>query len=215
MKILVLMPLDEQHVCAATYLYDRLSDRAKKCTFAAPCYMEYLVENKLVTDWLEALVDASYTIYQILVDPSRFNKGGDFNDDVIIFGNAPKDCGVKFDAIFNFQDIERDEPYKDLFLEKFFALTKDKPEEDLAPFKPYLGNLYTAQDSSMPLHGCTAAANFLSSYLETEPQYDIIKSKYNEQIKLTDEGVLDESEITINRALNKYGQSKRQTNGAK
>lgn len=100
------------------------------------------------------------------------------NDDYLLIGNAPAD--VKFDAIFNFQDIEVDEKYEDKFLEKVAELVK--ADESLYTL---VSNLHTADESKMCLHNCIATADFLAAYMGTDPQpqLDKIKEKYEETLK--------------------------------
>ena len=88
-------------------------------------------------------------------------------------------CGkYKFDAIFNFQDIEEDLPFKDEFAAKVKDLVQS--EEVLAKL---INNLYDNKDSIMPLHNCLATADFLSAYIKTDPGLDKLKTEYQKKLE--------------------------------
>ena len=55
MKILILMPCDEQHVYTSEGIWKALPKELKENTFVMPMFMEYLVITKQVKDWIEAL----------------------------------------------------------------------------------------------------------------------------------------------------------------
>ena len=55
MKILVLMPLDEQHVFAATAIYHYLPKYLQDRCFSLPMYRQYLRDCKLERSWEECL----------------------------------------------------------------------------------------------------------------------------------------------------------------
>ena len=167
MKILVLMPLDERCVPAATAIYQALPKEVKDITFAIPMYMEYLVKAKIEGSWEEAVVRSLFSSKKLLdvLKPE---------DDYILIGNAPKD--FKFDAIFNFQDIDKSLPYKDVFLDKVKSIF-NVDEEPL--LKGLLGNLYSGESSTFSLHNCIATADFLAKYIKTIN----IEETYNKVIK--------------------------------
>ena len=87
----------------------------------------------------------------------------------------------KFDAIFNFQDVEKDEEYKDLYIEKLREVFKNE--------QTLMSNLefYDAAASTMTLHNIAAAAKFLSAYLETDPHIEEIKEKYKNDLNFKEE----------------------------
>lgn len=162
MKILVLMPLNERMVYAATGIYRYLPDDKKDITFSMPMFMEYAVDTKICEDWLHALFLASITARE-------FYKN---NEDCIIIGNLP--INMKFDMIFNFQDIEVDLPYQDLGIMKFIeVINQSDADEDSKNFLlKYLVDLYSADASTMPLHNCHATAEFLSNMMDSDPHLE-------------------------------------------
>lgn len=169
MKILLLMPIDEQHTVAATEIYKDLPNEIREKTFSMPMYMQYLVSTHIAKYWEYALVDTMYASNKLL---SALDK----KDDYLLIGNAP--AAVEFDAIFNFQDIEFDEKYEDKFLKKVAELVK--ADETLYNL---VSNLHTADESKMCLHNCLATADFLAAYMGTDPRLDKIKEKYEETLK--------------------------------
>lgn len=175
MKILVLMPLDQQHVDAAAAIYKALPHEVKEHTFIMPTFMEYLVHMGKSQNWLWAFFDA-------IVSAQNVYKTADKNkDDLIIIGNLPNT--YKFDAIFNFQEIEETLPYKDNHAEKIKELVQE--EKVLADI---VNNLYGAEDSTFSLRNCVATADFLSAYLQTDPKLDEIKAKYSDTLKFKEDG---------------------------
>lgn len=46
-----------------------------------------------------------------------------------------------------------------------------------------VNNMYTAEDSKMALHNCTATADFLAAYLATDPHLDRITKEYHKRLK--------------------------------
>jgi len=166
MKILVLMPLDERSVYMSARLYGSLSDAAKEHAFAMPMFMEYLVQSKIAPNWASSVFQA------IISGRSIYRAAKD--DDLIIIGNINKDYA--FDVVFNFQDVEKDEEYKDVFVEKLQTID----DESLAKI---INNLYESKDSKMALHNCQASGEFLSSYLKTDPHLEEIKQKYQKKIE--------------------------------
>ena len=49
--------------------------------------------------------------------------------------------------------------------------------------KYFVTPFYSAEDSQFNLTNCTAAADFLAAYLQTDPKLDKIKREYEEKIK--------------------------------
>ena len=172
MKILVLMPLDEQHVHAAAGIYKALPAEVQAHTFPMPMFMEYAITTKVSSNWTYAFFDA------IISARSLYKSSQD--KDLIIIGNVPTTC--TFDAVFNFQEIDETLPYKD----NFAARLKDivATEEVLSNI---INNLYTADSSIFSLQDCTATADFLTAYLQTDPQLDKIKAKYSERLQFKSE----------------------------
>lgn len=173
MKILVLMPLDERLVPAATAIYQALPKEVKDITFAIPMYMEYLVKSKIESSWEEAVVRSLFSSKKLLdvLKPE---------DDYILIGNAPKD--FKFDAVFNFQDIDESLPYKDVFLEKVKSIFN---VEEAPLLQNLLGNLYDGSASTFSMHNCVATADFLSKYIKTiniEDAYNKVTNEYKKII---------------------------------
>ena len=92
------------------------------------------------------------------------------NKDFLLIGNiAPQ---YEFDAIFNFQEVDQDLPYEDMYVDKLKTSFADIP---------VLSNnlkFYDGSASQMTLHNIAAAAEFLSSYMKTDPHLEEIKQKY-------------------------------------
>jgi hypothetical protein len=170
MKILVLMPCDEKSVYMAAGIYKALPQKIREKTFAMPMFMDYLVQTKLVGNWVVSFYDA-------LVSARKIYETAE--EDLIIIGNVnKKDCS--FDAVFNFQDAELDLVYKDDFLEKIKEMVAD--DEFL---KGYVENMYTKEDSLMPLQNYIATADFLTAYLKTggvEKSISKLNKEYEEKI---------------------------------
>ena len=171
MKILVLMPLDEKWVYMANGLYNSLPVEVRDKTFAMPMFMQYCITTKSTPNWLYATFDALVAVKSV------YNAAKD--GDLIIIGNCDKD--MKFDAIFNFQDIEVDLPYEDKLMEKTREIVKSDKE-----LLGYTTNLYTNEDSIMPLHNIVAAADFLAAYLDTDPKIEQIRKQYQEKVNFKD-----------------------------
>jgi hypothetical protein len=179
MKILILMPCDEQHVYAAAGIYKALPNEMKDITFPMPMFMDYLIENKIVGNWIMAFFDSLISMKNI------YNAA--MNRDLLIIGTAPVD--MEFDIVFNFQDIEQDLPYKDAFLEKIREAVKS--DEMLLKM---VSNLYSADASKMPLHNCIATADFITKYMKTDVKnkLEVLRKQYEKQLKgviLDDEGI--------------------------
>ena len=167
MKILVLMPMDERLTANAAALYSHMPEKIKDITFSIPMFMEYLIDTKMVENWM-------FAMFYAMSSANALCRAADKNkEDLIIFGNAPKD--LEFDAVFSFQDAEEALPYNDLFLEKVKEIVAE--EDNLSD---RLNNLYTADDVIFKLHNCAATADFLSKYIKTNPNLDEIKEKYKE-----------------------------------
>lgn len=176
MRILVLCPLDEQHSFIAHTLYNKMSDAATRACFPMPVFMEYAVVTGQSKSWEEAIVFALLGVKK-LYDISV--KDG---EDLIVIGNAPKEC--LFDAVFNFQDIEKSLPYEDLFLKRFREKVINSTETDVIEnLLPLLGNLHEASESLLALKNCSAAANFISTYFETDPKIDEIIKQYKDDLE--------------------------------
>jgi len=169
MKILILMPCDEQHVYAASGIYKALSDEVKDKCFVMPMFMDYLINTKIVGNWIMAFYDA-------LISAKNLCKAADEkNDDVIIIGNAPS--AVKFDAVFNFQDIEEDMAYEDKFIEKIKEIVAENEK-----LIGYVNDLHKAEESKMPLHNCKATGEFLSAYIKTDAKLNLLKEEYEQRL---------------------------------
>ena len=165
MKILLLMPLDERFAHMAIKIYSALPHEVKDKTVCMPAFMDYLVTTEFCKNWTYALFDTLLTTGHLC----------ETEEDIIVIGNVSKK--YKFDAIFNFQDIEEDLPYKDVFVEKIQEIVKDEKV-----LEKYISDLYTAEDSKMSLHNCIATADFLAAYSQTDPHLDKIKEEYEEKI---------------------------------
>lgn len=171
MKILVLMPLDEKWVYMANGLYSALPQEVKEKTFAMPMFMQYSITTKATPNWLYAQFDALVAVKSVYKAAQ--------DGDLIVIGNCDKD--MKFDVIFNFQNLTEDMPYEDLLLEKSKELVKEDKQ-----LLSYLTNLYTNEDSKMPLHNISAAADFLAAYLDTDPKIEQIQKQYQDKINFSD-----------------------------
>lgn len=175
MKILVLMPLEEQYVYAATGIYKNMPEDVQQITFAMPMFMEYLVTTKISNNWTFALYDALISAKNI------YNAAED--RDLIIIGNISSD--LKFDAVFNFQDIEKELDYKDLTIKKLLSL--DAIKNDPVLFQP-IAALHEAHESTFTLKNCEATADFLSSFIKTDPHLEQIEKTYQDKIKALKKG---------------------------
>ena len=172
-KILILMPCDEQHVYAAEGVYQALPTKLREKTFAMPMFMEYLVVTKQSEDWIGAL------FYSLLAAKKLFLAAEkDPQENLIIIGNASVD--LQFDAVFSFQDIDESMDYKDLFIEKLINLVAD--EELLVG---QLKNLHTQEKSLFNLTNCVASADFIAKYIKTDVKHKLekLKKEYEEQLK--------------------------------
>ena len=165
MKILILMPCSEAWTYHATGIYKALPQEVKEITFAMPMYMEYLVDTKISQDWIHAYFDSAVTV-KALYKAAQMK-----NENLVVIGNTIKD--LEFDAVFNFQDEAFDMEYDDKFISKLDELVKEIPE-----LKSYTAGLHEAHESKMPLHNYVATADFITDYLQTDPQLDRVKEKY-------------------------------------
>ena len=172
MKILVLMPCDEQHVHAATKIYEMLPQEIKECTFAMPMFMEYLIETKIVRNWI-------FSFYDTLISAQHLYEAAEREDeDLIIIGNIP--ANYKFDIVFNFQDIEQSLSYKDTFIEKIKELVQE--DEKLYSM---ISNLHKANESELALQNCIATADFLTNYIKADATKELkrIEKEYHNALK--------------------------------
>ena len=175
MKILVLMPLDEKWSYIATELWKNLGKEAKQDSFSMPMFTEWQMQTKkfvlgndLLPHWNVA------TLGTILKTKEVYQVQAAAHKNFLLIGNISPD--FQFDAIFNFQDPSTDALYEDHYLDCLREKFKDTPviAEQL--------KLYDASASTMPLHDIKAAAAFLTSYLQTDPHLDEIKTKYQETL---------------------------------
>jgi len=173
MKILLLMPLDEKFSYMAMGIYNNLPHEIKDKTFCMPTFMDYLVNVKVCPNYEYAIFDTILSAKKVY-DAAK-------GDDLIIIGNMPKE--YKFDAIFNFQDLVEDLPYKDFFLEK--VIEKVAGEEILMKM---VNNMYAKEDSKLALHNCTATADFLTAYLDTDPHLNKIEKDYKRRLEDLEKG---------------------------
>ena len=187
MKILVLRPIDEQHVFAATAIKHFLPQDLKDNCFAIPRYRQWLIDSKLEHSWEEAAVRA-------LFDSDRLLAALKPQENYILIGNAPS--SVRFDAVFSFQDIDTTLPYNDRFLAKIRTIFGKSDEE----IYNIIYNLHEAAESSLNLTNCKAAAQFLADYCKSdEPIKEALKAaseKYNRTLR--------------NKLIQKYGKKQQQ-----
>ena len=169
MKILILMPCDEKWVHAATGIFKNLSPEVKEVAYPIPMYMEYLIDTRISKNWLEAFFDAQLSA-RAYCDAAQKN-----DLDLLVIGNVSKD--YKFDAVFNFQDIEQSLPYEDNFAAKVRELAGD--DETL---NKYLTNWYTKEDSKLALRDCTATAEFINKYFKTDPKLENVRAEFADKI---------------------------------
>ena len=172
MKMLILMPCDEQHVYAATGIYNALpSDLKDKC-FCMPMFMEYLRETNQVNNWVRSL------FYTVLSAEQLYAASG--KDDFILIGNIGQE--FKFDVVFNFQEIDESLPYKDNFMEKCQDIVKEEPF-----LLQYIAALHSADESKMALQNCRATADFIADYIASEPDLAALKEQYKDRIQFKEE----------------------------
>ena len=173
MKILVLMPCDEQHVYAAAGIYKALPNDMKECCFPMPMFMDYLIQNKVVGNWVFAFFDAFASMKNVYKTALKEK------ENILVIGTAPRD--FEFDAVFSFQDIEVTEEYNDLFLNKIIkpAVAEDELLSSM------VSNLYDETDVKFKLRDCMASADFLTAYMDTEIKDKLaaLKAQYEDKLK--------------------------------
>lgn len=172
MKILVLMPNDEQHVYASAGIYKALPAELKEITFPMPMFMDYLIQNKIVGNWIMAFFDSLISMKNL------YKTAAAQNDDLIVIGTAFND--MEFDAVFNFQEIEESLPYEDKFLDKIRDAVKS--DEKLSGL---VNNLYSGDKSKLALQDCVATADFLTKYMKTDVKnkLEVLRKQYEKQLK--------------------------------
>lgn len=172
MKILILMPCDEQHVFAAVGLENRMPKELADRCFSMPHFMQYLIDIKKTKNWMEALT------FTMVSEKKFYEHFKEDTNNIIVIGNAPKT--QIFDAVFNFQDIDEALPYVDKFMNK--TKTVFHGEKKLTDL---FENLYEDKDSQLALKNLDATVNFIQDYL---------KSDNNEKLKEIKEKYLKEKE---------------------
>lgn len=162
MRILILMPLQEQYSYMAMGIEQHLPSELKNITLSMPNYMEYLILTHKTGDWIEAAFGSIRSIESYCKTAK----------DYIIIGNVTHD--IPFDAIFNFQDLEEALPYKDDLLDYIRPCAKKAAEEhaDVVSIVNILDNLYTNEDSRLALKDCKATADFIANYFKSEVKHD-------------------------------------------
>lgn len=167
MKILLLMPCDEQHVHAATSIYSNLSDYAQEHTFVMPMFMEYLIQTNAAANWSEAFFKTMLSTQKIYLAAQEEE------DDLIIIGNLNNN--FTFDVVFNFQEIEESLPYEDNFIQKLREVCETEPT-----LLKYINKLHIADESKLALRDCGATADFLSRYLVSSADFEKAKKHFEE-----------------------------------
>ena len=176
MKILVLFPLDEKYSYIATALYKALDQSVKDNTFVMPMFSEWQMATKHMILGDDLPIHWNVATFGSIVKAREMYKiQEEAHKDFLLIGNISPQ--YKFDAIFNFQEIEKDLPYEDQYIDKLRKVFADV--EVLAKNL----ELYGADASKMTLHNIEAAAAFLSSYMQTDPHLDDIKLKYIETLR--------------------------------
>lgn len=163
MRILLLMPCDEQHVAMATGIYANLPQEVKEKTFAMPTYMDWFVHMKKTT-WTEALFDTLYAAKQIY--------NADKTCDLIVIGNTDK--SLEFDAVFNFQELDESLPYKDYFMEKVKSLEAVQADPKLLGYL----NVHEDSESKLAMKDVKVTADFLAAYLDTGVDRQALRDKF-------------------------------------
>lgn len=175
MKILILMPLDEKWSFIASGLFKALDQNAQDATFCLPMFNEWqMATGKMVIspkgdlprNWNIA------TFGSLIKAREMYKQQATLQKDFILIGNiAPE---YEFDAIFNFQNPDKDEPYQDPCLERL-----DKTDD---PVLLKALRRYDASASTFTLHDFAAAGQYISAYLKTDPHLNDIKQKYEENL---------------------------------
>lgn len=172
MKILVLMPVYDTHEDITYAIYSKMPHEVKEKVFGMNMYATYLKTIKKDVTPVEAY-------FNTLMVAEKIYEHLDEDEDIIIFGNLPKK--YKFDAVFAFQDNTETLPYEDKWLKKVEELTAEIKDPVLEKY--FVTPFYSAEDSQFNLTNCTATADFLAAYLQTDPKLDKIKREYEEKIK--------------------------------
>lgn len=181
MKILVLMPLDEKWVYAATAIWDKMDDEIRDHCFAMPMFMETTVVWGRSRNWFDA------AFFALKCSEYVYKTAEKEGDPLIIIGNMPKD--FKFDVVFNFQDMEETLPYEDRFMDRIKKALKEIPlvgkesSTDSILLEGMVSNLYTAEDSTFSLTNCQATADFLSAYMKSEIDFKEIEEEYKKALE--------------------------------
>ncbi len=199
MRILVLMPVDEQHVPAATAIYQARPPEMQKICFPRPRYRQYLVSTHMARNWEQGMA-GTFLAAKDMVTKRRKRK-----EDWVLIGNINRNFS-QFDAIFNFQDIEADLPYEDKFLEK--AKTRYEGSPDRGKYIELFSNLYEAKDSQYQLHNCKATANFLTDYYNSShslAKLEVLKQKYSKEIAAAEKIVARYTKAGVLTTDNKKG----------
>lgn len=177
MKILVLMPCDERYVYAAAGIYKALPHELKEKTFAMPMFMDYLIQTKVVGNWIMAFYDA-------IISAKAIYNSTQPDEDLIIIGNIPSEC--EFDAVFSFQDIEETLTYEDKFIEKI----KNLVEGDQL-LTSTIADLHKVDEVKLALRNCTATADFLTRYITTDIKNKLekLQKEYEDKLDFKVKGV--------------------------
>lgn len=174
MRILVLMPLDERAVPMSMALWRELPSELQEQTFNVVGYMDYLVQSKLVGNWVTAM-------FYSLMAAEKVIKATDKNENLIVFGNTNKK--YKFDIVLNMQDMEVAEPYKDNFLEEVKSIVLPTNEK---PLIKLIDNTYDASASILSLINIDASAALLVDLIKSDNKAAIeeLKHQYAEKLEL-------------------------------
>lgn len=174
------MPLDEKWSYIASGIYKNLDDNAKNKSFVMPMFTEWQLATKKMIIGQDLPHNWNVATFGSIVKAREFYQIQDtLEQDFLLIGNIKPD--YKFDIIFNFQDEDEDAPYQDLYIDKLKTVFKD--DEVLS------NNLifYDSTASIMPLHNIKATAEFLSAYLNTDPNVDKIKEKYKNSLNFKED----------------------------
>lgn len=163
MKLLLLMPCDEKFTYLATGVYKALPAEWKEKCFCMPMFMQYVMETKLTDNWTKAF------FYTMVAAEQLYESSG--KEDFLLIGNIGSE--YPFDAVFNMQDEGEALPYQDLFIEKVKEVVKDEPM-----LVNYIAALHGADESKMALQNCTATADFLVRYIESDPHLEKIDKAF-------------------------------------
>lgn len=170
------MPLDEKWSYIATGLFKALPREVQENTFVMPMFSEWQMATKNMVIGHDLPLHWNVATLGTIIKAREMYQLQDIEEkDFLLIGNIRPD--FEFDAIFNFQDAEVDLPYEDKYVEKLREVFAD----EIA----ITNNLefYDASASKMTLHDFNAAAEFLASYLKTDPHLDEIKEKYKNTLR--------------------------------